>query len=175
MPHTSALPIALRSPISHLPRFPITSHHQNRPRPPPSARPHPKSQNHRNPPPLPLTYATIFNRSETHSPSCIKSTTRTPYQTPQNLYPPHSTDSTEHLPRFSKKHKRRAMHRKADLFDLFHLNPTPLNHPTLEMKVLHLHFHPDPTYQNPPNRWEPFSSHPVPIHTHVHTRTQRDT
>jgi hypothetical protein len=27
------------------------------------------------------------------------------------------------------------MHRKADLFDPFHLNPTPLNHPTLEMKV----------------------------------------
>ena len=32
------------------------------------------------------------------------------------------------------------MHRKADLFDPFHLNPTPLNHPTLEMKVLHLHY-----------------------------------
>ena len=25
------------------------------------------------------------------------------------------------------------MHRKADLFDLFYLNPTPLNHPTLEI------------------------------------------
>ena len=35
---------------THLPRIPITSHHQNRPLAPPSA-----SQNHRNPPPLPLT------------------------------------------------------------------------------------------------------------------------
>ena len=69
---------ALSTPATHLSRIPITSHQQNR-----ALAPKTTVIRRRRRFPSPTT---IFKRSETHTPSCIKSTTRTPYQTPFKTY-----------------------------------------------------------------------------------------
>ena len=142
------------TPTTHTCPVPITSHHQNRPRAPVAVR---TLQNHRNvirrrfPSPT-----TIFNRSGTHMPS--NQQLGPPTKHPKTYIHPTLPTQPGTCPVSQKKNDARCTAKPT--FSTFFALILP-HETTLLWKRRYLHLHPDPTYQNPPNRWAQFRPHPV--------------